>query len=403
VTRVRRTDFAGPTRGVRTTPQGGLCVEAAVARTGVLEYSDGTRTWREYRPESEVFAADSLASLRGATVTDTHPPKLVTPETFTAVSRGHASDDTRRDADLVVVDLFVQDADLVALVQSGERREVSCGYTCEVDPTPGVTPEGEHYDAVQRNIRHNHVALLAPGEGRSGPEVALRMDGAAVQVRHDAAGVPMKKIKLKGGREIKLDAAEDEVAAQGAVDEVEKKADGAAEAMAQCDALTTALTDAMTQVATLKAKLAAAEATNAAAAAPEVTEEMVPDEVLDAAIEKRLALRDGAAKVLGAEVKLDGLKPAEIRAKVIAAAFPSVKLDGLSADRLQGLYDAALLGAAERNDGLAQAHRAAAGAAPTARADASDEGLEGLRRRTEDAWKRPTTITTTGAAGAGSR
>jgi hypothetical protein len=32
-----------------------VCVEAAVAREGVLDYSDGQRTWREYRPAEEVF------------------------------------------------------------------------------------------------------------------------------------------------------------------------------------------------------------------------------------------------------------------------------------------------------------------------------------------------------------
>ena len=404
MTRVRRTDYAGLTRGVRPTPQGGLCVEAAVARSGVLPYSDGTRSWLEYRPPEEVFAADSLASLRGAPVTNEHPSGLVTPETFTAVARGHAADDVRRDADFVVVDLLVQDAALVALVTSGERREVSCGYTCEVDPTPGVTPEGERYDAVQRLIRHNHVALLAPGEGRSGPDVSLRMDGAAVDVRRDAAGESMKTIKLKGGREIKLDAAEDATAAQGAVDEIQKKADEGGETIAACDAAQTALTDAMTQIAVLSGKLKAAEA--AKEAPPAVTEDMVPDEVLDAALSKRVALLEDARKVLGAEVKLDGLKPAEIRAKVIGQAFPSVKLDGLSADRIQGLYDAALLGAAERNDGLANAHRAAAGPESTTRTDAADEASpRGLARRTQDAWKRPATLsTTTGAAGAtGSR
>ena len=203
-----RRDFAGPTRGVRPTPQGGLCVEAAVARSGVLEYSDGTRTWREYRPEEEVFAADSLATLRGAVVTNEHPEALVTPDTFKAVSCGHAHDDVRRDGNLVVVDLDVQDAALCRLVEAGERRKVSCGYTCEVEHTAGVTPDGERYDAIQRRIRHNHVALLAPGEGRSGPEVSLRMDGAAVHVRRvDAAkGLSMKRTIKVRGVEYRLDA-----------------------------------------------------------------------------------------------------------------------------------------------------------------------------------------------------
>src|SRR5690606_25874157 len=65
---------------------------------------------------------------------------------------------------------------LLAAVERKDRREVSCGYRCLVDETPGVTPEGERYDRVQRRIRYNHVAIVP--EGRAGEAVALRMDAA---------------------------------------------------------------------------------------------------------------------------------------------------------------------------------------------------------------------------------
>jgi len=395
---VYRRDFAGPTRGVRPTPQGGLCVEAAVARTGVLEYSDGTRTWREYRPEEEVFAADSLATLRGATVTNEHPEKLVTPDTFTAVSRGHADGAVRKDGNLVVTDLMVQDAELCRLVLAGERREVSCGYTCEVEHVPGVTPEGERYDAIQRRIRHNHVALLAPGEGRSGPEVSLRMDGAAVHVRRiDAAkGQSMKRtIKIRGV-EYRLDGDdkaidEKKIAdAQDAIDGVEKKCDADG---AELAAVKDALMKALQTVAGLEAKMAAA---SAATPAP-VTEDMVPEDVQDAIIAKRGTLRADAAKVLGAEVKLDGLKADEIRKRVVAKALPNVKLDGLSADTLRGMYEAVVAGAATRNDALAAARGPLGNEGGTTRADADDATPEGLARRTADAWKSKPTMTVNGS------
>lgn len=364
-------------------------VEAAVARTGVLEYSDGTRTWREYRPEEEVFAADSLATLRGAPVTNEHPEKLVSPDTFKAVSCGHAHDDVRRDGDLVVVDLDVQDAELGRLILAGERREISCGYTCEVERTPGVTPEGERYDAIQRQIRHNHVALLPPGEGRSGPDVSLRLDGAAVQVRRDtAAEGSMKKITLKG-RVIKLDASEDDVAAQGAVDEMQKKADSDG---AELAAVKDALMKALQTVAGLEAKMAAA---TAAAPAP-VTEDMVPEDVQDAIVAKRGTLRADAAKILGAEAKLDGLKADEIRRQVVTRALPTVKLDGLTADTVRGMYEAVVAGAATRNDSLAAA-RAPLGTAPQTHIDATDATPAGLARRTADAWKSKPTLTVNGS------
>ncbi len=372
--RVTRIDYAGPTRSVRQTPQGGVCVEAAVATAGVLEYSDGTRTWREYRPADEVFAPDSLATLRGAVVTDGHPPKLVTPETYTAVCRGNTLGDPRQDGDLVVSDLMVQDAELCRKALAGDVHDVSCGYTCVVDKTPGVTPDGEKYDAIQRRIRHNHVALLPPGEGRSGPQVSLRMDGAAVEVRRiDAAkGLSMKKIMIKGLL-IRLDAAEDEAAAQGAVDEVQKKADADATELAALKAL---FADAMKRLAALEG------------ATPEVTEEMVPEDIQDSIAAKRGALLDSARKVLGAEVKLDGLKAGEIHRQVVAKAHPTMKLDGFSADTIRGMYEVVVASASERNDALS-AGRAPLGPPRTDPATHTDATPAGLARRTSEAWRTP--------------
>lgn len=50
------------------------------------------------------------------------------------------------------------------------KREISCGYRCVYDFTPGVY-KGVRYDAVQRVLRGNHLALVQ--RGRMGPEVAV--------------------------------------------------------------------------------------------------------------------------------------------------------------------------------------------------------------------------------------
>lgn len=397
--RVTRFNFAGTTRGVRPTPQGGLCVEAAVARKGVLQYGDGSgRTWLEYRPESEVFAADSLASLRGAPVTDEHPAGLVTPETFTAVSRGHAADDVRRDGDFVVVDLLVQDGELCRKVDAGERREVSCGYTCEVDPTPGVTPEGDRYDAVQRNIRHNHVALLAPGEGRSGPEVSLRMDGVAAEVRLDAAKerATVKTIRLNG-RTIRLDESEDDKKVQADVDAIQKKADEGGDAMATCQGLQEKITGLLADVAMLQGQLTAAQSVPAT----EPTEESIPAAVADALVARRLALVTDARKVLGPDVKLDGLSADAIRRMAVEKALPDQKarLDAKDAKGQPSMHPAELLGlftgvvSASRNDGLSRAHRAFA--APDTRTDGDEDPQATAAAATTTRWQKPLSMSAT--------
>jgi hypothetical protein len=56
------------------------------------------------------------------------------------------------------------------VVESGEQRELSSGYKYDADMTPG-TWRGQRYDGVMRNIRGNHVAIVA--EGRAGPDVVI--------------------------------------------------------------------------------------------------------------------------------------------------------------------------------------------------------------------------------------
>lgn len=368
---VQRNDFE-TIQGVETTPQGGRRMSSALTRVGVFKYRDGNgRQWSELRPPEEVFSEDSLATLRGAPVVDLHPAEgRVTVDNHRALALGHVHDDVRPAGDLVVATTTVNDAEAVRRIDAGERAETSCGYRCDLDPTPGEW-RGERYDQVQRNIRYNHLGIGPKGWARGGDAMALlRCDGAAVQVSAGAPaaeGTTMKKKLKVRGREFTLDADEEVAAAQGAVDAVATAADSASSELA---AVKAALMDALQKVAQLEAKQVAASA-----ATPVVTEEMVPDEVADSLVSKRISLHDDARKVLGADEKLDGLKPAAIRAKVIAKALPGLKLDGLSADTVEGMYRAAIAGVTSaRNDGLAHA----AGLAAGGRTDSAG-GLEGAQ------------------------
>lgn len=172
------------------TATGGAIIPARIARTGILHYMqpDGT-VRREYRPADEVFKADSLASLDRVPVIDFIDHRaLVTPETYTRTTRG-SSTGGRRDGKYITADLYVEDRATLDAIESGERADISAGYVCRLDFTPG-TFEGEPYDAVQRDIRFNHVALCPPNRGRSGPDVALRLDSKE--------GTNMKTIRLDG-------------------------------------------------------------------------------------------------------------------------------------------------------------------------------------------------------------
>jgi len=171
------------------TPQGFLRAPAALTRTGVLTYrrADGTVV-RELRHPDEVFAARSLATLSAAPVTDLHPREMVSPKNVRKLSIGRVSDDVRRDGELVSALVTIEDGGAIAAVEKGDRRELSCGYHCDLDEKPG-TYNGEAYDAIQRNITYNHVGLGPKGWGRAGSSVALRLDAAAADAESGAVFV----------------------------------------------------------------------------------------------------------------------------------------------------------------------------------------------------------------------
>jgi hypothetical protein len=134
---VERLDFGRLGKAERT-PSGGVKVPANLTRIGVFSYSlpDGS-VRRELRHPDEVFAADSLATLAGAPVTDLHPSKPVRPSNWRKLSIGHVGESVERDDKFVSAPLMIQDAEAIAAVERADRKEISCGYVCDLDATPG--------------------------------------------------------------------------------------------------------------------------------------------------------------------------------------------------------------------------------------------------------------------------
>lgn len=152
---VRRYDAASLDKAVFT-PAGFLRAPAVLTRVGVFEYrrADGS-VRRELRLPEEVFRPDSLASIGLAPITDDHPAEgFVTPENAKDLTVGHLGEDVRRDGDVVRATALIMDGEAIAKVKAG-RRQLSLGYICELDPTPGEW-NGQRYDAIQRDIVVNH-------------------------------------------------------------------------------------------------------------------------------------------------------------------------------------------------------------------------------------------------------
>lgn len=222
----------GPPAGIadaRPLRSGALVVQARAARAGNVQVYAGAElarpdraTVRVYRDPEEIFRAESLASFGHKPVTLDHPPEAVTPETWRRVARGHVGDEVLRDGEFVRIPLLLADAEAIAAVRAGQR-EISVGYTCTLDWTPGTAPDGTPYDARQTAVVVDHVAIVA--EGRAGPHcriddtAALRRELADAVVR--ALAAEAQAARLSAEHEAALAEREREIAslrAPGALD-----------------------------------------------------------------------------------------------------------------------------------------------------------------------------------------
>ena len=163
-----------------------------VARTGVYEYRnpDGTIR-REYRPADEVFASDALNSFRGKPITVLHPKKgkITAANAFGTAIGSILSDGYQKDDKYVACDIVIFAPD-----KMGKHRELSLGYRCDCEETPGVAPDGQPYDAIQRNIRINHLADVPLA--RAGMKARLNCDGD--EIIESEGTQNMSKFKIDG-------------------------------------------------------------------------------------------------------------------------------------------------------------------------------------------------------------
>lgn len=314
----------------RRTREGFLVVRARAARAGVYDYlgsevdPEGKRfkandTVKVYRPADEVFAADSVASFIARPVTNDHPSQPVTADNWKKHSRG-AVMGALRDGEYLAFDLTVMDKAAIADIEAG-KRELSNGYSCTLDFQPGTAPDGTRYDAVQRDIRGNHVAIVSRGRAGSECRIGDAQDRfAACDANHAALSgfQPEKKMKsiTLDGLPVNLG---DEAAVEAAIVKLQ---DAATKAKAD-------LADATTQISTLTGEKTALETKLADA------EAKAKPEALDRLVADRAALV-AKAKAVKADIVIDGKADADIRRDVVAAKI---------GDAAKDMDDAAVAGA----------------------------------------------------------
>lgn len=301
----------------RICADGCLVAEVRAARAGIQTYNRNEvnapvgfagDVVRVYRPEDEVFSRDSMASFAAAPVTIDHPSEAVTADNWRRLGVGEINGDVARDGEFVRVPIIVRDASAVDTIMRS-HKQLSMGYSVDLDWTPGKSPSGEAYDAVQRHIRINHIAAVPAARG--GPQ--LRIIDERKQKEPAMPGI------------IVVDGLPVSLADEAAVRAVVEKKDAA---IAQG---VSALADANGKLSEANGKVAALEKQVADAKA----------ELEPAALDKRVADRAALvakAKVVKADIATDGKTDAEIRKAVVAASLGDEALAAMDDGAIAGAF-----------------------------------------------------------------
>jgi hypothetical protein len=337
VQRYERIDSWMFVSGAVTDADGFLRDSPIVARTGIYIYQqpDGTIR-REYRPPEEVFDTDSEASFIGKPIVVGHPASgIVNSDTAqdlaigTILSSGYQKDETN-----IACDIVIHNPSAI-----GEKRGLSLGYRVDIEEAPGITPDGQQYDVIQRNIRINHLAVV--DRARAGAKARLNLDGDEI-----IEGV---ETKMK----IKIDSVDFEVdekianyvnSLQNKEENARVKLDTANTELKSVKEQNTALkADADDKKAKLDAMTAERDGLKAKVDAADAEKEKAVKEAVEAVkadMQERAELEE-TAKIAKVE-KTDGLTNAELKAGIVKAAFgESFKLDGVSEAYINGAYSAA--------------------------------------------------------------
>jgi|SRR5690348_2865893 len=177
-----------------------------ISKVGVFPYSgeqiglpgfEAGKIYQVYRSESELSNPETVESFRLLPFTDEHAMLGDEAGMMAAEEKGvHGiiGEDVYFEDGYLKGNLKIFSEKLAKMIEDG-KKELSIGYRCLYERSEGVY-NGMHYDAIQRNIRGNHLALVS--EGRSGKDVAV-LDKFTFTL--DSKGLRMPDMKREEKRE----------------------------------------------------------------------------------------------------------------------------------------------------------------------------------------------------------
>lgn len=301
----------------RRTNDGYLVADVRTARTGIQVYCGSDvgimdkEVVRVYRPEAEVFKDTSMATFAHKPVTDNHPPELVDASNWKKYAVGKTGAEVARDGTFIVIPMSVMDAATIDAIESG-KRELSAGYTCDIDFTSGTTPEGEIYDAIQRDIRINHIAVV--DKGRAGPSCRIGDN----QTKKETT----MKVVVDG---ITIDTTEQGAEAIAKLQKQVSDTEGTLSKVKLDHA--TAIADKDKELGTKDAEI------------EKLKGEQISDTDLDAKVAERASVVD-AAKKIDDSIETAGKSNAEIRRAAVIKKCGDVAVTGKSDDYVAARFDA---------------------------------------------------------------
>ena len=334
-------DYIRLDEGLDLQPNGFLNVLANLTRTGVFTYfektPDGTvRVIRQLRHPEEVFAETTLNTLMGLPATNNHPEELVTPENANNLIVGMTSDTPKKisldnDPEEYVqqlVSFFEPSA--IKSIHDGTKRELSLGYTCELEDSPGEW-NGTKYDVIQRGIAYNHLSLVDRARGGAQCKVLLDGEDVSKDLHVNCDGLSFidnsERLDMK---KFVLDGKEVEVS-----DEVHV-------------ILTRQQNDASQSVKELAESKSKADKLQAKCDAYDEDQQKKTDagdkDKFSKAVTARVELVGKGHKIVGDSEDLSKLSDREIKEKVIKHISPDVVLDGKSEDYVEARFDISVEG-----------------------------------------------------------
>lgn len=192
------------------TPEGYLYAPATIGRCGIQVYTrgelgldgDSSAPVRLMRTPEEVFRPETVASFENKPITYRHPDRGVDAGTWSELAKGHVRDVAKAPGELLGGTTWVMDAEQVERVFKGDAY-LSCGYSFELDLTPGTSPDGQPFDGYQRSILGDHLAILDSqvDSPRGGPICRIGDEDS----KQKGPKMAMKKLAVDGLPKFEID------------------------------------------------------------------------------------------------------------------------------------------------------------------------------------------------------